>query len=288
MRYVSLDFETANSKRSSICAIGVAVVEGGVVVSRNYWLVRPNPCHFDFWNVRIHGINADDVRDQPEFDSLWHTLRGQINDKLLVAHNASFDMSALRAVLDLYSLPYPESSYLCSLLVSRTVWPDLANYRLPVVASALGIPLRHHNAESDAVASAEIVLRAASKLNAGSISDLAELAGIQTGRLFPGGYYPCCSDHTIEDRHWDYRIHTPRKDVLVGKTIVFTGTLAHYTRAEAEALVEYAGGKVAGSVSKKTDYVVAGAEPGSKLDKARELGVNVINEKGLEDLLGVG
>ena len=75
---------------------------------------------------------------------------------------------------------------------------------------------------------------------------------------------------------------------LAGKTLVLTGTLEKYSRDQAKKLIEDAGGKVVGSVSKKTDYVVAGAEAGSKLDKARELGVNVINEKGMEDLLGVG
>jgi DNA ligase (NAD+) len=72
---------------------------------------------------------------------------------------------------------------------------------------------------------------------------------------------------------------------LAGKTFVLTGTLAHFTRDEAKKMIEDAGGKVTGSVSKKTDYVVAGADAGSKLDKATQLGVKVIDEKEMEGLL---
>jgi DNA ligase (NAD+) len=72
---------------------------------------------------------------------------------------------------------------------------------------------------------------------------------------------------------------------LAGKTIVLTGTLPTLTRDEAKDMLEAAGAKVAGSVSKKTDYVVTGAEAGSKLDKARELGVEVLDESGLRKLL---
>src|SRR5579863_2550144 len=73
---------------------------------------------------------------------------------------------------------------------------------------------------------------------------------------------------------------------LAGKTFVLTGTLAHYTRDEAKKMIEDAGGKVTGSVSKKTDYVVAGSDAGSKLDKAKDLGVAVIDEKEMEKLAG--
>ncbi len=76
-----------------------------------------------------------------------------------------------------------------------------------------------------------------------------------------------------------------RGTALAGKTFVLTGTLQRYTRDEAKKLIEDAGGKVSGSVSKKTDYVVAGEEAGSKLDKARELGVAVVGEKEMESLL---
>jgi DNA ligase (NAD+) len=75
-------------------------------------------------------------------------------------------------------------------------------------------------------------------------------------------------------------------DKLAGLTFVLTGTLPTMTRDEAGALIELHGGKVVGSVSKKTSYVVAGESAGSKLDKANELGVPVIDEAGLKQLVG--
>jgi len=73
---------------------------------------------------------------------------------------------------------------------------------------------------------------------------------------------------------------------VMGKTFVLTGTMPTLGRSEAEGLIKAAGGKTSGSVSKKTDYVVAGEEAGSKLDKAKELGVAVIDEAELKRMLG--
>jgi DNA ligase (NAD+) len=80
----------------------------------------------------------------------------------------------------------------------------------------------------------------------------------------------------------------PGEGPLAGKTIVLTGSLPTLTREEATERVTAAGGRVTSSVSKKTDYVAAGESPGSKLEKAERLGVEVIDEEGLLAILGDG
>lgn len=77
----------------------------------------------------------------------------------------------------------------------------------------------------------------------------------------------------------------PQTSAVAGKTFVLTGTLPSLSRDDAKEKIEAQGGKVSGSVSKKTDYVVAGADPGSKYIKAQELGVNILDEAGLLELL---
>ena len=80
-------------------------------------------------------------------------------------------------------------------------------------------------------------------------------------------------------------MNAPTNSALVGKTLVLTGTLPTLKREDAKAMIEAAGGKVAGSVSKKTSYVVAGADAGSKLDDAQRLGVAVLDEAEFLNLL---
>ncbi len=86
--------------------------------------------------------------------------------------------------------------------------------------------------------------------------------------------------------HWpEQESENNRPRPLLGKTFVLTGTLPNLSRDEAQAMIEEQGGKVSGSVSKKTSYVVAGAEAGSKLAKAEELGITILDEAGLHQLL---
>jgi DNA ligase (NAD+) len=86
----------------------------------------------------------------------------------------------------------------------------------------------------------------------------------------------------VEDAGAEAVIDSP----LAGKTVVFTGTLEHMTRAEAKATAEALGAKVAASVSGKTDYVIAGADAGSKAKKAAELGITTLTEPEWQQLAG--
>ena len=78
---------------------------------------------------------------------------------------------------------------------------------------------------------------------------------------------------------------TAKSDLLAGKTIVATGSLTLYTRKEINDLIEALGGKAAGSVSKKTSYVVAGENAGNKLQKAAELGIPVLTEQEFKQMI---
>jgi len=84
----------------------------------------------------------------------------------------------------------------------------------------------------------------------------------------------------------DFEVPKTAHSKVAGKTVVFTGTLTSMTRTEAKARAEALGANVAGSVSKKTDYVVVGEEAGSKAEKAKELGVKMLSEQEWLDLIG--
>ena len=84
----------------------------------------------------------------------------------------------------------------------------------------------------------------------------------------------------------DFTSHEERRDDrFAGQTFVLTGTLSRYTRDEAGTIIESFGGKTAGSVSKKTSYVLAGENAGSKLTKAESLGIRILTEDEFEDMI---
>jgi DNA polymerase-3 subunit epsilon len=156
--FAAIDFETANYRADSACAVGLVVVKGSRIVRREHYLIRPTDRQFVF--TYLHGIAWDDVRDAPTFAELWPTLREVIAGvDFLAAHNASFDRRVLESCCLTYGLARPAHPFVCTVKLARTVW-SVYPTKLPDVCRHLKIPLKHHQADSDAEACARIVIAA--------------------------------------------------------------------------------------------------------------------------------
>jgi len=158
-RFVAIDFETADSKRDSACALGIVVVDKGEIVAREYRLIRPPRRKFNPFCVRVHGIYWEDVVNEPLFGELWPELEPLFKDAdFIVAHNSAFDKSVLNACCRESGCEAPEQPYLCTVQLSRKTW-ELTSNKLPSVCNHLGIELKHHHAASDAEACALIAVQ---------------------------------------------------------------------------------------------------------------------------------
>lgn len=159
--FAAIDFETANQSRGSACAVGIVVVSNRRIVAREQFLIRPPSSDFHF--TYIHGLSWSDVKSAPKFPKLWPHLKLYLQGvDFLAAHNASFDRSVLNACCTLAEVDPPALPFVCTVSLARTYW-SIYPTKLPHVCSALRIPLRHHEALSDAEACARIVLRAQRK-----------------------------------------------------------------------------------------------------------------------------
>jgi DNA polymerase-3 subunit epsilon len=172
--FVAVDFETASYKRSSACAVGLAFVRDGKVAELERYYIRPPSKRFD--NSRIHGLTWDDVRNAPDFEELWYQLRRQLKAEVLVAHNAAFDKGVLSECLRHYDIRYKMNPFLCSGRLSKEAF-DFDRWSLRYICKRLKIPLKHHESQSDANASARIAIKAARKLGIRNAKKLLQVCG---------------------------------------------------------------------------------------------------------------
>ena len=171
MRFVAIDFETANQKWESVCAVGMVIVDKGRIVEEYYSLVNPED-HFNSFNIAVHGITARDVIGSPTFPEISAQLWPKITGNLIVAHNAAFDINVLKKAAHKYRLSVPGFSYACTCRIAKLVWTGLDNHRLSTVAQYLSIDLQHHNALSDAKACANILLKAVQTRSCANMQEL--------------------------------------------------------------------------------------------------------------------
>lgn len=188
MNFTAIDFETANGKRNSACSLGLVKVANGLIVESREWLISPPEMYFHPINVSIHGITEDDVANQPSFNYIWDEVEDYLQDSMVIAHNASFDVSVLRACLETYGIPKPNFDYLCTVQISRHLWPNMPNHKLNTLAHLFDIPLKHHDALEDTLACAKIAIKACEVISAKNMNDLASEIKIKPGKVFNGGY----------------------------------------------------------------------------------------------------
>lgn len=156
--FVAFDLETPNRMNHRMSAIGITVIDGGVITRSLYSLVNPET-HFDWFNTQLTGIDAQAVRDAPSFPELWPEIEPVMSSGILVAHNAPFDLGVLRKCLNDYGIFWRRSAkYLCTVQMGRQLLPGMS-HKLNALCDWYGIPLDHHNAASDSRACAELLLR---------------------------------------------------------------------------------------------------------------------------------
>lgn len=183
--FTAIDFETANASTASACAVGMVRVRDGAVVASTGWLIQPPPGHAEFLprNIEIHGIRAADVHGAATWSSQLADIAAFVGDDVLVAHNAGFDMSVLRRACAATGDTCPPYTYMCSVQLARRVY-DLASYSLPFAAAEAGFTdFRHHDATSDALACAHIVIDAARRTGSPDLATLGRTVGVKLNAI---------------------------------------------------------------------------------------------------------
>ena len=183
-KFAAIDFETANGKRSSVCSVGVVIVENGVLTDSFYSLIRPRPNFYTMWTTAVHGLTYFDTASSPDFPDVWTQIAPRLEGLSLVAHNSPFDKGCLQAVHELYEMPYPDYSFYCTCRLARKEYPFLENHQLHTVSAYCGYDLKaHHHALADAEACAHIAVTLMQKHCVESLAELqAKLASYSRKR----------------------------------------------------------------------------------------------------------
>ena len=155
MRYLALDVETANADYSSICQIGIVLIDNFEVIEKWSTLINPET-YFDFMNTSIHGIDESQVRDSPTFDQVYPELLSLLENNLVI-HHMPFDKVALTRACTEYNLAVIQCTWLDSAKVVRRTWEQFSKkgYGLSNICSHLDIVFNHHDALEDALAASK-------------------------------------------------------------------------------------------------------------------------------------
>ena len=185
--FTAIDFETANPKRASACAVGLVRVRDGRITDEQATLIQPPAGHGEFSvvNMRVHGITPAMVASAPPWRHVADWITRYVGDNLLVAHNAPFEISVLQQACAASNMPVPRLDVLCTLDLARRACA-LPSNRLPDVAAEFGISLvSHHDALADARCAAQVAVAMARRHGHDKLQQLAQSLGVSLRPLMP-------------------------------------------------------------------------------------------------------
>lgn len=252
MDYYTIDFETANASLASACSIGIVGVENGKIVSTRHILINPDE-EFSYFNVGIHHITPDMVRDALKFNEVWPEIESVFADQLVFAHNAGFDFAVLNKCLEKYGLVKPTFRFGCTVQIARKLWPnhELINHRLHTVAGHLEIELDHHNALSDASACVAIIERGMKMHQVDTPRELYDRLELRFGLFSPTKY----RNTTRLPRRRKQSVFIAQ-EFFLDSLFVLSGSPSKLQKSELIKQIEARGGFVDTRVDVHTDYLV--------------------------------
>jgi DNA polymerase-3 subunit epsilon len=247
----------------------MVTVQGDQVIDRWETFIQPPKSlgGFSLFNTSIHGITASDVKNAPTWRETLIEIESRAADRAVVAHNAAFDLGALRDACDADGTAWPELRYACSLVTARRAWPERLSYKLGYLVEDLGLDLntdQHHTALWDAEMSARVMLAAMDRHDAPSLHDLLSALNVGYGQIRADGQWTgsVFKSPYVSGSKKPLPETNPAADpdgALYGLTVFLTGTLSSMTRVEAQQRIAHAGGFPGDKgLSKQTNILVVG------------------------------
>ena len=278
MNFVAIDFETSYGHIP--CSIGIIEFINGLPVNEYYSLIKPIDLKFNPINSRINGIFLDDVINEREFIEIWDEIKHFFHDKIIVAHNASTDISILEKTLVHYQTLRPNFKSFCTLTIAKKVL-NLDNYKLSSLAEYFSIEQdSYHNALEDAFVCGSVFTKL---LDNSSLNDIEKRIEDKFNKTKRNNFFV---HDLVSKNKINYSGLEDECISISGKTFVVSGVFEIYSRDELKKAIEDNGGKVGSSISSKTDYVIAGDNMGpSKLEKANQLKIAIISELDFKQMI---
>lgn len=279
--FVAIDVETANADYASICQIGVVLVRNSEIAAARSYLINPND-YFDPFNTGLHGINAEMVANAPLFRDTFSRV-AELIEPFPILHHGPFDKVSVSRAAKANDIEIPNLKWLDTTKIVRRTWKEFSKsgYGLKNLTNHFDIELEHHDAVSDARATAKIALLAAAESKTALDEWIAQI------------------ERPAQSSSGSPKMEGKPTGEYFGETIVFTGTM-RCPRNEAAQQAQSAGFNVANSVSQKTTILCvgdiqdrdrfAGYNKSSKHRKAEELvnsgrAVRIISEQDFFNLI---